>query len=121
MRLVEKVGSGIGRMIELMKDAGLPKPIFQKEGIFSVTLFRPSSVYEEATQKTTQKTEDRIIEILTSNPNASRSEIAKMLGDITEDGVKYQLNKLKKQGKIERKGSYKGGHWEVKNDAINKG
>ena len=43
----------------------------------------------------------------------SRNEIAKALGDITENGVKDQLNNLKKQGKIERIGSDKGGYWKV--------
>lgn len=47
------------------------------------------------------------------NPKASRSEIAEALGDITENGIKYQLNKLKKQGKIERIGPDKGGYWKI--------
>jgi predicted HTH transcriptional regulator len=60
-----------------MKDAGLPEPIFQKEGIFNVILFKPSNVSgqttqktaQKTTQKTTQKTEARIIEIFTLNPH----------------------------------------------------
>lgn len=110
MQLVEQVGSGIGRIRNLMKDSGLPEPIFQKEGIFAVILFRPTNEFG----KTTQRTENRIIEILTLNPQASREEIAKDLANITEEGVKYQLNKLKKQGKIERIGPDKGGYWKVK-------
>lgn len=49
--------------------------------------------------QTTQKTEEKISEILVVNPKASRSEIAEALGDITEAGIRYQLNKLKKQRK----------------------
>ena len=41
--------------------------------------------------------------------------MADALGGITEDGVKYQLNKLKKQGRIARVGPDKGGYWEVIN------
>jgi ATP-dependent DNA helicase RecG len=33
--------------------------------------------------------------------------------DITEDGVKYHLNRLKTDGVIRRIGPDKGGHWEV--------
>lgn len=55
------------------------------------------------------------MEILILNPYASRAEIAQALGDITEDGVKYQLNKLKKQGRIERIGPDKGGYWKIIN------
>jgi ATP-dependent DNA helicase RecG len=113
MHLVEQVGSGIGRIQDLMKAAELPEPIFQKEGIFTVTLFRPGYVSGQTTQKTTQKTEDRIIEILSLNPHSNRAEIAETLGGITIDGVKYHLNKLKKQGRIVRVGPDKGGHWRV--------
>jgi ATP-dependent DNA helicase RecG len=68
---------------------------------------------QKTTQKTTRKTEFRIFEILLINLRASRTEIAELLGDITEDGVKYQLNNLKKQGKIERVGPDKGGFWKI--------
>ncbi|MEB3124089.1 MAG: ATP-binding protein [Synechococcales bacterium] len=115
MHFVEQVGSGIGRIRDLMKEAGLPLPVFQKEGIFTVTLYRPGNVSGQTTLKTTLKTEDRIIEILSLNPQASRTEMADALGGITEDGVKYQLNKLKKQGRIARVGPDKGGYWEVIN------
>ena len=37
MQLVEKVGSGIPRMIGLMKDSGLKEPIFRKDGMFSIS------------------------------------------------------------------------------------
>jgi ATP-dependent DNA helicase RecG len=40
MQLVEKVGSGIYRMNDLMKVAGLPKPTYNTEGMFVVKLMR---------------------------------------------------------------------------------
>jgi len=39
--VVEHVGSGITRMRELMDEAGLPQPVFQYTGMFSVTFYRP--------------------------------------------------------------------------------
>ena len=96
-----------------MKEAELPKPIFQKEGIFVVTLYRTAFRSGQTTQKTTQKTTDRILEILSLNPQASRTDIVREIQDISEDGVKYQLNKLKKQGKIIRVGPDKGGYWKI--------
>jgi len=117
MHLVEQVGSGIGRIQDLMKAAGLPEPDFRKDGFFTVILKRPAQISvhttQKTTRKTTRKTADRIIEILLLSPKASRSEIAQAIGDITEDGVKYQLNKLKKHGIIERVGPDKGGFWKV--------
>jgi ATP-dependent DNA helicase RecG len=74
----------------------------------------------EATQKTTQKipqkTTQKILAVLRRNPSASRREIAEALGSLTEDGVKYQLGKLKSAGIIQRIGPAKGGHWHVKGD-----
>ena len=42
MHLVEQVGSGVGRIKDLMKGAELPDPIFLKEGIFTVIFQRPA-------------------------------------------------------------------------------
>ena len=67
----------------------------------------------ETTQKTTQKTTRKILSILKENPSTSRKEIAVILGDITEDGVKYQLNKMKKEKILERIGPAKGGYWKI--------
>ncbi len=64
---------------------------------------------QKTTRKITQKTTQRILEILHESPQASRREIAEKLIDITEDGVKYQLDKMKKDGLIERIGPAKGG------------
>jgi ATP-dependent DNA helicase RecG len=67
----------------------------------------------DTTQKTTQKTAQKILEILRTTPGAGRGEIAVLLGNITENGVKYHLNKLKTDGRIRRVGPDKGGRWEV--------
>jgi len=129
MHIVEQVGSGINRMKALMLADNLPEPVFLKEGIFTVILQRPidsrikttrkttqkttRKTTQKTAQKTAQKTEDRIIEILDINPEATRSEIAELLENISDAGVKYQLNKLKRQGKIERIGSDRGGIWKI--------
>ena len=68
------------------------------------------------TQKTTQKTARRILAALRSNTAIGRREIAELLGDITENGVKYHLDKLRSQGRIRRIGPAKGGQWEIVRD-----
>ena len=67
----------------------------------------------ETREATAQKTAQKILEILRTTPGAGRGEIAVLLGNITENGVKYHLNKLKTDGRIRRVGPDKGGHWEV--------
>lgn len=52
------------------------------------------------------------MQILGSNPKATRKELAEKTG-LTPDGIKWNLNKLKKEGIIRRIGPDKGGHWEI--------
>ncbi|OGV78379.1 MAG: hypothetical protein A3K19_20145 [Lentisphaerae bacterium RIFOXYB12_FULL_65_16] len=73
----------------------------------------PGKTTQETTRKITQKTEDRILALLRAQPDLGRRQISEALGDITEDGVKYQLAQIKKRGELRRIGPAKGGHWEV--------
>ena len=114
VKLVEAWGRGIPLILERA-----PKVQFQeKADLFITTLPRPPKTQTpvKTTQKTTQKTDSttqKILNFLATNPSASRRQIAKGIGNITEDGVKYQLDKLKKSRQIRRVGPDKGGHWEV--------
>jgi len=69
----------------------------------------------QITRKTPRKRPEnaqKILDALEDNPFSSRQELAKTLG-MTEDRVKWNLNKLRKEGRIKRIGPDKGGHWEV--------
>ncbi len=116
--LIEAWGRGIEKMRSACRAHGIPKPVFRFDGGGLWTMFEFAKAVEEGTtrkttRKTTQKTTQRILSILKAHPTASRKEIAVRLGDITEDGVKYHLDKMKKDGLIRRVGPPKGGHWEV--------
>ena len=63
-------------------------------------------------QKNTSSTTQKILRILRENPKSSRKELALETG-LPEDGIKWNLDKLKKESKIRRVGPDKGGHWEV--------
>ena len=70
---------------------------------------------KKTTQKTTQKTEkttQKILDVLKADPTATRNELADLLG-LTPDGIKWNIEKLKKEGKLRRIGPDKGGRWEV--------
>ena len=112
MQLVEQVGSGIGRIQDLMKSAELPEPIFQKEGIFTVVLKRPLTGSEKSSEKSSGKSSEKIIELMRTNPQVTIAELANEL-KITTRAVEKQVAKLKKAGIIERQGSYKSGIWIV--------
>ena len=119
---------------EELKEIEIANDIHGKE--FKVTIWRNStqkstqenknSTQENAgsTQISTQKsksgtqiressTPKQILNILREHPQTSRKELSKIIG-ITEDGIKKQLAKLKKEGMIERIGADNGGYWKVK-------
>lgn len=73
-------------------------------GVIDETLVLESS--------TPQSTQDKIIEQIHNNPKITRNELASILG-ITSDGVKYHLQKMTTDGIIVRRGSARGGHWEI--------
>lgn len=71
---------------------------------------------KKTTQKTTQiklnSNQLKIIELIKENQYISRQEIAKKI-KLSEDGVKYNLKKLKDNNIIQRVGANKGGYWSI--------
>ena len=65
-------------------------------------------------KKTTKKTTEKIYDIIKENPYISTKDISETIGNITADGVRYHINKLKKFGDLERVGADKGGYWKIK-------
>lgn len=63
-------------------------------------------------QRKIGKTAQSIIDILVSNPNATRSQLCSMLGK-ADGTIKEHLANLQARGIIERVGSDFGGHWKV--------
>jgi ATP-dependent DNA helicase RecG len=122
MDLVEKSGTGYLRIKKALKKYKMPDPIIEtNEHWFTITFKRPDlqkmtireRLESETVQKTTQKTTQKILDLLKENPYLGRKEIAEKLGSISESGVKYNLDKLKKNGTIKRIGPDKGGYWEI--------
>ena len=67
---------------------------------------------QESPSSSRQTTAERIIEEIRKHPFTTREQLAKVIG-ITPDGIKKQLDKLKKAGKIRHVGATKKGHWEI--------
>ena len=67
---------------------------------------------QDTTQIDSQNTSKRILDLLSKTPNLSRRDLSELLGDITEDGVKYHLDKLKQEGIIKREGTTRGS-WKI--------
>lgn len=121
MGIIEKWGTGLQRIVDLAKQEGLKEPVFENnDSFFRVILYRGK---EEATRKTdqtvqttdqtVQTTEQKIINAIAEKPTITRKELAEKTG-LSESGIKWQLDKLKKEQKILRAGGTFGGHWVVK-------
>ncbi len=77
MNLVEHVGSGIGRMQELMLEAGLPRPEYETEGMFCVTFYR-----ENFSAKVSGFTglERKVAELMSADVKPTIAELCEMTG-----------------------------------------
>ncbi len=91
MHLVEQVGSGIGRIRELMEEAGLPEPVFQKQGMFTVVMQRPV------------KPSEKILRLIGENNQITIVELSEQLGKSTR-AIEMQIKKLKDRNLLERIG-----------------
>ncbi len=71
---------------------------------------------QETTLKTTQEnltdTQIKILELIKENQYITRNELAEKIG-ITADGIKYNLDILRKKEIITREGSTKKGSWKI--------
>jgi ATP-dependent DNA helicase RecG len=131
--IIEKYGAGVKRVIEDFRAYGLVAPCFEEKfGGFYVVIsdrkvessttqeiynnikgFRATA--QETTQEiggTTQEITNKIIQLIKENPQLSRRAMAELVG-ISENGVKYHLKKLKKEGKINHVGPTKKGYWKI--------
>ena len=109
--MVEKIGSGISRINDAMKEAKLPEPDFKTEGIFTVVFKRVT--VEETVEETVEKTtREKIIELIRDNPTITTKDIAASVG-ITIKGVEYQIAKMQDDKILVREGSKKSGRWKI--------
>ena len=111
----DELGSGVRNIFKytpIYSKGGNPE-LLEKD-IFKIVIPLIHEIGQIDSEKTTQK----ILDLIKENPNITRKELAQKIENITEDGIKYHLAKLKQQGKIRRVGPDKGGYWEVVKDEI---
>lgn len=69
-----------------------------------------------ATQKPLTTTQKSILGYLKEHPKATRQEVAEAIGNITEDGIKYNIGRLQQYGCLKREKGRKNGFWIVIED-----
>jgi len=137
MGKVERMGSGIDRMRNLMRDSGLKEPVFEMADFFRVTFYRDpryslkADSFEKAiatrektmervwvekgvegSQKSSQKSSQKILDSMREQTSVTIKELSEKLG-ISDRAVKKNITKLKERGLLKRIGPDKGGHWEI--------
>ena len=103
LRLVERIGSGILRIQELMKD----RITFDTNSDWFFAKINRNVPVNVPVNRL-----DKIKEIITQNNTMTISEIASIL-QVNEKTIKRDIEKLKQKNLIRRIGSDKTGHWEV--------
>jgi ATP-dependent DNA helicase RecG len=79
---------------------------------FKATTQETTQEIEESTQETTPEISEKIIQLIEKNPKLTRRAIADLIG-ISDNGVKYHLKKLRREGRITHVGPTKKGYWEI--------
>jgi ATP-dependent DNA helicase RecG len=114
MRKVERIGTGIRRMRDAMKNAGLPYPRMESNLFFTITFMRPPYGLKKAigSEKSSEKSSEKILNAIMADNSISANKLAEMLV-ISPRAVEKQIAKMKSEGKLKRVGPAKGGHWEI--------
>ncbi|MBS3081602.1 winged helix-turn-helix transcriptional regulator [Candidatus Pacearchaeota archaeon] len=122
---VEKLGSGINRIKNAMKEAGLPSPEFKYSFSFFTTLFDITG--GEGKMSSGQigglesgqigghiltERQNEILAIIKNNPRITRIELSQKL-KINPSAIQKHLVSLKKVKLLKRIGSAKSGYWET--------
>ena len=129
-----KAGTGTGDIIARCREWGLPDPQWQIEDDDDFVMVMPrlqSSVksVDKTVDWTVDKTVDwtvdwtvdktadgstneRILNLLVTNPRATQEELARVLG-LSVRGIEYAIGTLKKAKRIRKVGGKRFGHWEV--------
>ena len=117
-----KADTGTGDIIARCREWGLPDPQWQIEDDddFVMVMPRPQSSVKSVDKTvdwTVDKTADgstneRILNLLVTNPRATQEELARVLG-LSVRGIEYAIGTLKKAKRIRKVGGKRFGHWEV--------
>jgi ATP-dependent DNA helicase RecG len=112
--LVEKVGSGIKRMRDAMKDANLVEPKFEMGGFFTVIFYRPM-VFDKWLEGWNLKLTIPLVKMLKAiydEERITKPQLASVIGQ-SKTSVDNNISRLRKLGLLTREGSDKFGRWVI--------
>lgn len=116
MGFIEKLGSGIPRVLRLLKEHGLKKPEFsESETEFTVTLYGPGDKFMvaevEELLKSLNSRQRSLEKYFSQNERLTMQDFAKMHPDVTRRTLIRDLNNLVKKGFLKRHGVRRGTYY----------
>ena len=114
INLVEKVGSGIKRMRDAMKDANLIEPKFETGGFFTVIFYRPMAFEKwlESWNLHLTASLNKILSAIHDKEKVTKAQLSDIIGQ-GKTSVDNNINKLRNLGLLIREGSDKAGRWRI--------
>lgn len=121
MKIIEKWGSGIPRMLRECKGYGLPEPeLIDFDGDFRVNMFRNTEIGTVngdnytifGTIDTKRQNEEKILELIRNNPRITQGLIKEQT-DLSLRTVKRIMADLQSSGRVNRIGNNRSGKWQV--------
>jgi len=111
MQMVEQIGSGIGRIKDLMEESNLPAPQFSFDGMFTVLLYRPLDFDKWVNKWVDSLTNNRIaiLRAIHNDNKITKKDLESAVG-IGSTAMDNNLKFLKELGLLDRIGT-KGGTW----------
>jgi len=104
--LIEKYGSGIGRIKKFCKEHKIKEPKFEElQKGFQVTLYKEVLTPQKSTKV-------KILELMRDDKDITITSISAEL-NIGRDTINEHISTLKKEEKLKRIGGRKDGYWEV--------
>ena len=119
MKIIEKWGSGIPRIIRECQEYGLPEPeLIDFDGDFRINMYRQPSLIQAGTIGTiigikVTSPEERVLTIMKQNAKVTQKELQKELGNSLRT-IKRMIAELQDKGYIVRRGNNRSGEWIVK-------
>ena len=119
MKIIEKWGSGIPRIIRECQEYGIPEPeLIDFDGDFRINMYRQPSLIQAGTIGTiigikVTSPEERVLTIMKQNARVTQKELQKELGNSLRT-IKRMIAELQDKGYIVRRGNNRSGKWIVK-------
>jgi len=121
--VIERYGSGIGRIVDDFKAYGLAAPEFKEVGeSFIVTVsktrrpgFHPNTIQKGLAERLVERlaeSQKKILALVQANPNISKKDLAAAV-EISTTAIDKNISALKAKGLLIRIGPDKGGHWSL--------